>query len=96
MITKNLSVSAFTMFLAVEMISLIVNACNSTYSTADEVLSKVAEFEFNKKEREQGLQTVFAELSSLLVYKPIQFTVADFYVISKPFLASVKLFYCGE
>lgn len=65
--------------------------CESTASAAGGVFSQITKFEFNKVEREQGIQAIFAELSLLIIHQPIQFTVAGLYVITKKFMASVRL-----
>lgn len=92
--TKKLfAVPVYTIILHCILLSLAVHACNSTYSVTNDIFSLITKFEFDKNEREQGLQMIFAEFSSLLVFRPIEFTVADIYVISKTFMASVNLIF---
>lgn len=76
---------------ALGTIALVVQACSSTYSVTEEILTEIAKFDLDERARQLGIHSSLAELSSLFIYRPIQFTVADFYVISKPFFASVRM-----
>lgn len=78
------------MVLSFGILCILVFKCDSTYKIAEAILAQITRFEFKSTERETGIPTVFAELSSQIIQQPIQFTVAGFYVISKTFLASVN------
>lgn len=83
------SVPVFALFGTVGILSAVVTACSSVYNSTAKIISKIASFEFDKQERESGLQSAINDLTLQIHYQPIQFTVGGFYIITKSFLASV-------
>lgn len=75
----------------VGILSTVVCACSAVYNAAVTIISRIAKFEFDKPERENGFRSAVNDLTSQIHYQPIQFTIAGFYVITKSFVASVKL-----
>lgn len=73
------------------IMSLIVSKSCSTYDVSAAILSQLTKFEFDKFEREGGIQSLVSEFAAQINTQPIQFTVAGFYVITKTFLASVMI-----
>jgi hypothetical protein len=72
------------------LLILLVFSCNSTYNVVGGISSILTKFEFDSFERQQGIHSIFSELSMQIVQHPIELTVAGFYVITKTFLSSVR------
>lgn len=71
------------------ILSLVVNKCGSTYEVSGSIFAQLTKFEFDRSERESGVQSINSEFAAQIIAQPIQFTAAGFYVITKTFLASV-------